>query len=876
MPKYSVQFNGSTQYLSTPRILDNSTDTTIEAWIYLTATPAANGAFILGQYVGAGADRTIFNVDSTLKVGFQVGAVSMASTTTLALNRWYHVAAVRSGSSTNNFSLYINGTREGQMTYTGTFQNTNTTIGYTPNLANTYLTGYISNFRIVKGTAVYTSNFTAPADPLTAVSNTALLTCNDTTIIDGSGNNVTITATDSPTVSTFVPYLGGIGRKRSISFNGTTQYLTLAHDSAFNFGASNFTIECWLNLTNYTSAQSIFTKRAVATASPSEVQLYVFNGGLTLYASSDGSTFFINGVGTTTGSFASNSWNHIALVRNGSEFSGYINGVKNIFGSSASTLMTNTASVAISSDQASSFRNGVAGSISNYRIVKGVAIYTASFAVPTSPLAAITNTILLAAHEDTIIDGSTNNFSITASASPTVSEFSPFYVGGLSLRNTAVQGYSVSLNGTNQYYTVPNTSSLAFGSGDYNIEAWVYHTTNTGRAFVSGTTAGNYFCFIVEAGKLVTGRVGFAGAEELISTATVPLNTWVHLAGSRQSGTARIFINGVLDKSGTITTNYLASPSVYYLGSDSSNYTNGYISNLRVVKGTAIYTASFTVPTNPLTAVANTQLLTFNASTVRDASSNNLTMTAVGAPPVSSSITPFGPNYSNRLAFKKTVPTSYSVQFNGTSALSLTGKSLSGQNFTIEGWAYFNTFTTYDSPHMFNFGTNQNNRYLVWRNNGTGKFNLGVVSAGTYTLTDGLTTPVTGSWYHLAMVRSGSLNYLYVNGIREATSSAAINTGSSWAIGRNQFDPQVSTHISGYISNFRVVTGSALYASDFTPPNEPLRVISNTALLTCNNSTIIDSSTNNYTITVSGSAASNTVIPDTINNVPTLKIYSVT
>lgn len=666
---YSVQFNGTTQYLSTPRILDSSGDITIEAWIYVTATPSANGAFILGQYVGAGADRTIFNVDNTLKVGFQAGAVSMGSTTTLVTSRWYHVAVTRIGSGANNMALYVNGTKEGQMTYTGTFQNTNTTIGYTPNLINTWFTGNISNFRIVKGTAVYTSNFSVPISPLTAIANTALLTCNSPTIVDNSGNNVTITLNGSPVVSTFAPFfVTGIALRNTVpqsfsaTFNGTSDYLTIPDNSVFNFGASNFTIECWINLSNYTSAQSIFTKRAVATTSVTEIQLYVFSGGLTLYASSDGSTFFINGVGTSAGSFTSNAWNHIALVRNGTEFAGYINGTKSVFGTSAATLMTNTANVAISSDQASSFRNGVAGSISNYRIVNG----------------------------------------------------------------------------------------------------------------------------------------------------------------------------------------------------------------------TALYTSNFTPPTLPLTPIANTALLTLNNSTIKDGSANNFAVTQSGAPVVSGLSTPFGPNFPSRLNFRKVNPSSYSVSFNGSSALSLTGKSLSGANFTIEGWIYFNTFTTNDSPHMFNFGADQNNRYLVWRNSGTGKFNLGAVNTGTYTLTDGATTPVTGSWYHLALVRNGASNYLYVNGVQDATNSAGISSGTSWSIGKNQFDPQVGTHLNGYISNFRVVTGSAVYTSNFNPPGAPLTVVSNTALLTCNESTIRDSSANNYTITVSGSAAINTTIPSSIDNVPKLKIYSVT
>ena len=86
--------------------------------------------------------------------------------------------------------------------------------------------------------------------------------------------------------------------------------------------------------------------------------------------------------------------------------------------------------------------------------------------------------------------------------------------------------------------------------------------------------------------------------------------------------------------------------------------------------------------------------------------------------------------------------------------------------------------------------------------------------------------------------------------------------------------------LTGYISNFRIVTGTTVYASSgFNPPNSALTAITNTQLLTCQNSTgsITDASSNGYTITVTGNTAASTEKPfrDTIT-VPTSKLTAVT
>ncbi len=206
MQGWSNYFDGSGDYLSVPRVLDTSGDVTIECWVYLSANPTATAAWIINQYLAADAGRMTLYITSSRTVGMQFGATAVTGTTAIALNTWNHLAWVRSGSAANNFKLYINGVFDAQNTYTGSFTNTPMTIGGEPTVANSWLNGYISNVRVLEGTALYTSNFTPLTTPLVPVANTSLLTCGSEIFQDKSQNNFTITPVGNAAVSSLNPF----------------------------------------------------------------------------------------------------------------------------------------------------------------------------------------------------------------------------------------------------------------------------------------------------------------------------------------------------------------------------------------------------------------------------------------------------------------------------------------------------------------------------------------------------------------------------------------------------------------------------------------------------------------------------------------------
>jgi len=193
-------------------------------------------------------------------------------------------------------------------------------------------------------------------------------------------------------------------------------------------------------------------------------------------------------------------------------------------------------------------------------------------------------------------------------------------------------------------------------------------------------------------------------------------------------------------------------------------------------------------------------------------------------------------------------------------------------DFTIEGWVYVTDFKTRGFT-FFNYwdgnGSASGARCAFNFNSGTNNLNFNGGQGGvnpTWTLINSITVS-TNTWYHVAFLRYGSTFYIYINGVQYNTAPTA-----TWA---PTYTPLVIgayydgyTDGTGYVSNFRVVNGTAVYTSAFTPPTAPLTAIANTSLLTCNSATIVDNSGNNYSITTSGTLnVSSVVVPFTARNI---------
>ena len=769
----------------------------------------------------------------------------MSSTgTTYALNagagsvsptQWTHIALVRNGTT---ITIYLNGSSVYSGSFTGSIFNDTSlfTVGYR-GTGSYYFNGYIYNFRAVNGTAVYTSNFTPQSSPLSAITNTALLTCINPRMIDNSTNAATISTAGSPKIQTFTPALDYVSSPYNpciptgaMKFNGSTSYLSTPNSSALQLGSNNFTIECWVYPTSFSTYNAV-AGQANNTNSASNWDIIITSTGAIYFESYFGST---NNRIISSTNVVLNTWNHIAFVRIGTTLTGYLNGINVGTVVGTGSINTNTVAIDIGAQSSIQFFTGY---ISNFRIVNGTGVYTTNFTPPTTQLTSITNTALLTCQNGGIIDSSTNNAVISMTGIVYQSLNSPF-------------SYSTSVlfNGSADY--ISTSSSLpAISSGNlFTIELWIYTNGNissSSGSMLFGGAAGT-LNLTLGAGSL-TNQIAYSlSGTNILSGYTISPNTWTHIALSRTSTTSYIFINGILQGSVADSNSY--SSATYSVGGLSgASLFSGYISNLRYVLGTALYTSNFTPSVAPLTSITNTKLLICQENYFVDNGLTGYALTVSGSP----KITPYNPfsspstvgTHSGSLFLDGS--TGYTT-YTPISSSAGSGIFAAGKTFTIECWVYISTYQTTSSYFNTFLGdasgvSGSTNGWTV----GTTSANLPVVywNDGTAKQAAGSTALIVSQWNHVAFVSTAGVITIYVNGISQSLSGTTTittptSTTSSLVTGVDR-----AHYWGGYITNLRVDANVAHYSGNFTPPTTTLtQSPSSVLLLTGTNSGIIDSS----------------------------------
>ena len=878
---WSAYFDGTGDYLafSTYNTTFGSGDFTVECWVYMPVITNTYSSGIIGttnyngvvdrgwalDIIGAtGCPRFyLYNSSGT--------GVTLNSSTLLPANRWTHLAAVRSGTTV---TIYMNGASIASGT-NATSDNFSAPI-YVATIATSFAVGvstysyagYISNARIVVGTAVYTGNFTPQTTSLTSTqssgsniaaisSGTSLLTLQNNRFVDNSTNAFAITRNGGAAIRSFGPFTETDVITGSAYFDGSGDYLYFPSNSAYTLGTNDHCIEFWIYPDG---AQAQY-------ANP-----WFYNGSIVYYFSvgSDSNEAFLLVGGGSPWSLAItilnaeyvkilNNWVHVVITRSGTAFRVFFNGRLVGYGTTAQSIAAQTSAFSIGWDgtNATTYYKGW---LTDFRLINGsipaayqtssTTLGTTIFTPPTSSLSSVANTVLLtlqyrlSENNHRFVDEGGNKYLVTRGGNASQGSFSPFSPAGWS-------GY---FNGSSDSLTVPAGTDFAYGTGDFTVEGWFYATSTLaayGSMLWSQVASGHNY-FYVAAGEganpVVNNYIQFIGAASgggttIYSSTTFTLNTWNHFAAVRISGSVRVYLNGVGGTSTSNTTDFTNTSYVPNIGryTGGTSWFPGYISNLRVVKGVGVYTGNFTPPTTALTATqsAGTNIAAITAGqTVFLGLQNNRFIDNSATPKTISvggtssvrAFSPFRPSGSYS-------PTLHggSAYFDGTgdyiTTVSTTSTILptsTTNTFTIDGWLYptalgalkwiFGDMQPAGGTNNVSVDISSSNFIeLYWYDGG--------VKRATST-----TAVVLNQWNYFAIVVNNNAITIYVNsttaGQGGTTTLTTRSLGTSgWALGAwNSSD-----YYSGYMSSIRWTNGVARTISSI--PTAPPSLDANTSVL---------------------------------------------
>ena len=445
---------------------------------------------------------------------------------------------------------------------------------------------------------------------------------------------------------------------------------------------------------------------------------------------------------------------------------------------------------------------------------------------------------------------------------------------------------SVQFDGTGDYLEIDRGSDTTFalGTDDFTIEMWVYRISN--GAIISTADNGAYdrgAFALEETGNFVLSEASgtvFQTFTAAVDTSVV--NTWVHYAFVRKDNVVSCYEDGKLRVRQPTTinitysdTNDLAIGARRTGGSGAlrtySNFFEGHISNVRIIKGKALYTANFKPSMKKLEVTSETVLLACQSKTDATLEKTGKTITANGNA-VASELTP---------GILTPVPKSGggsaitgSVEFDGTGDyLSLAANSdfnFGSDNFTIEGFFYKGgaaTLQTLLCSTKYYIAGNNGNWILRITNDNTIAF-ASYDGTGNEEFNEFSAPSADRGWHHFAFVREGTgsnQSKFYFDGVLAGSttiSKSLTDAGTNGLrIGEESDSGPGNNFMNGFLSNIRIVKGTALYTDDFVPPTRELKKVPGTVLLCCQDENSVTTEATGKTITSNGDPAASNFTP---------------
>ncbi len=641
----------------------------------------------------------------------------------------------------------------------------------------------------------------------------------------------------------------------ALNFSGSGDYVQLADP---NFGTSNFTLETWIK-PNTTNGSYLISTRSVEMGGAGNWFVLSHTAGkigMELAAAGFGATYFE----TPTTPVTLGSWNHVAIVRSGVQFSIYVNGVlsasytdvgiRNFNTGQNSIRLSGWANVGVAffngmmdetrfwnvartACQINTFMNCEipttgTGLIGNYHFNQGIASAnnsgvatltdisgssrtgtlnnfsltgaTSNWITPGAVVSGFTTTLappVIAVSNGTVSVGSSFTMAPTGGVSYTYTPSGPvvsptvmtsYTVNGTAATgctNTAVgtvsiQGAALNFDGGNDFISIGTVIPL---NSSYTKEAWIYANASGSNNIISSGSA----AFWIMGGQLSTFNNGGSTIQD---PATFPLNQWVHVAVTFNStnSLSSLYKNGILVASGISNSGYTNDAiAIGQYGTSGANFFQGSIDEVRLwnVARTQCEIISYMNCEIPGSATALLANYHFNQGIVAVNNSTVNTLTDVSGNSNDGTLTNFALNGSTSnwvapggVTTGSTTPSTCTpaaaLDFDGANDDVRATGFPNFTEYTIEGW--FNLNSLVDQNLIVGTGNGNPNTWFTNQLQLTGgKFTHYLYDGAAQMVTSPI-TPVTGVWYHVAIVaKNGNPVSIYVNGMPSVSNS---NVGS--------------------------------------------------------------------------------------------------
>ncbi len=594
--KWSNYFDGTDDRLSFAASSDfafGTGDFTIEAWVNSNNVSNASEKGFIQISGTAGGLSTSYTAGVAIYFGNPAngdvrvsinGTFFATSGGPISARTWYHIALTReSGACT----LWINGVSSATDTNASNLTAENLCVGGYYNTSYLY-EGYLSNVSIIKGTAKYTSAFTPSTTPLSpSATNQKLLTCYSNRFVDANTATTAkaVTVAGNTSVQPFSPFAPSAAYSASVNggsgyFDGSGDWLSVSA-SAMAFSTGDFTIQALVYLTGYPTSTYSYLYDARSANTASDHFLRVEATGILSYRMGFGT------LGSTTATVPLNAWTLVSVTRASGTVKVYIDAVEANSHSGSTANLSIGSAVGIGCNKFDNTQ-GIKGYISNFRVNIGTA---ETITIPTAPLTAVSGTSLLLSTVNAGIFDNTGKNNLETVGNAQIDTTTKKYGTG-----------SMEFDGTGDYLAIPASQDFAFGTGDFTFECWI----NTSVAPVTlnrriirigaNNVTGNFQVLLLTSEVL---RVDTGATTLITGSADVVDGAWHHIAVTRNGTDLKLFVDGTQDGStATNSTNF--NQTVVQIGNDSTAagtaYT-GYIDDLRITKGVARYTTTFTPPT---------------------------------------------------------------------------------------------------------------------------------------------------------------------------------------------------------------------------------------------------------------------------------------